>query len=324
MKKAHLILLNLLLLASCSSNYQTINIKINDEELAEIAPTNNLYIQKSYEIGDFIELPQWAEDLKDIEKENSYAINIYSDFDSYREFTRELLNSNEIVFKGKLNEQKMFDTYNILVVVRRLDYYSYYPYCSYTNCYFDNNTNFIDINYGDQSYITNTNVSYHVDFVAIEKAKLSADCTNFVINQKYYKDMDFETKKVESFKSLCIEAKEEEADFKAGAKIFNSYNSFCNYVGKFTDLKVKTFFDKSWFKNNYAIVVLRNSNALIQMCFEDIDIKHGKMVLTGYNVSGGGLALENYVDIIFVPKYELSFVNLLKKYQVEYNINYYN
>ena len=36
MKKAHLILLNLLLLASCSSNYQTINIKINDEELAEI------------------------------------------------------------------------------------------------------------------------------------------------------------------------------------------------------------------------------------------------------------------------------------------------
>ena len=323
MKKAHLILLSLLLLASCSSNYQTINIKINDEELIENAPTNNLYIQKSYEIGDFIELPQWAEDLKDIEKENSYAINIYSDFDSYREFTRELLNSNEIVFKGKLNEQKMFDTYNILVVVRRLDYYSYSPYCLYTNCYFDNNTNFIDINYGNQSYITNTNVSYHVDFVAIEKAKLSADCTNFVINQKYYKYIDIETKKVESFKSLCIEAKEE-TDFKAGAKIFNSYNSFCNYVGKFTDLKVKTFFDKSWFKNNYAIVVLRNSNALIQMCFEDIDIKHGKMVLTGYNVSGGGLALENYVDIIFVPKHELSFVNLLKKYQVEYNINYYN
>ena len=309
------------LLVSC--NNSTSNLaQTNSQEINSIAPTNNVYIHNTYEFGDFEKLPLWAVELKQINSENSYATKVYTNNLEYRELVNEVFEDNEIVFRGILNEQKMFDTYDILVVARRLENYLYYPYCEYSNAYFEYHTNYIDINYTNPTHIENSNVNYFLDFVAIEKNNLSVNYANFVINLNYYKNAEVETKKVDSFKSMCVEA-DHDLDFKAGAKMFNSYISFCKYVNYHTDIEAKSFFDRSWFKNNYAVVVLRNANAHGVMCYEDIDIKLGKMTLTGYYVTGGALALENYVDIIFIPKHKLGIINTFRKYNVEYKVNYY-
>ena len=308
-------------LVSCN-NISLILAQTNSQEIISIAPIDNVYIQKTYELGSFEKLPKWAGALKQIDSENSYVTKIYTNNFEYRDLVDELFEDNEIVFEGMLNEQTIFDKNNILVVARRLDDYLYSPYCSYTNACFENQTNYIDINYGSQYNTVNSNVIYLLDFLAIEKDSLLTNYKNFVINQKYYKNVNKETKKVESFKSICVEV-DHDADFKAGAKIFNYYKSFCNYVNEYTDLEVKTFFDRSWFKNNYAIVVLRTSNIHGIMCYEDIDIKSNNIILTCYNVSGGALAFENYVDIILVPKHKLGIISTIKKYDVEYKVNYY-
>lgn len=320
-----LILVISTLLFSCSQiNTYTLKVTSKRVDVASLKD-NSIFYEKAYtrrtfELGKFIKLPDWASDLKGKDCKIPYAINTYTDYENYKDFTTNILGcDNVFVNNTQINENTLFDTYNILAIARRVDSTKNSYECDYLNFKTILNRNHIDARYYTRD-TTYYNINFIIDVVAIEKELLSASTINnkLIINQKYYYDSNEKFRKAPSKPYPSIHVVLDNYFSKYDTyRFFDNYDKFSEYTNKFTDIKIEDFVDEAWFNNHKALVIYKNSPNLAVLNYYDVEIKNNEMTLSCFVLEGSDVSASyKYIDIVFIKNSDIPIVDVDKEYNV--------
>ena len=313
-----------IILSSCTQiNTDAFKVKSKHIDIANLKDNTQLlekgYIKRSFELGQFSKLPDWADDLKEKDCKLPYSVNTYTDYETYKAFTNDLLGSNKEVFNSSLLDEKtLFDTQNILVIARRIDSSKYSHICDYLNFKTILNKNYIDARYY-QNTAKNYIINFIVDIVAIEKELLSDSNINnkLIINQKNYYDSNEKIRKVpaKTYSSMHIVLDNFFSRYTT-YRFFDDYDKFSEYVNEFTNFKIEEFVDEDWFNNHKVLVIYKNSENDAILNYYDINLKKDEMTLSCFWFNGDATSTYQYIDIVFIDDTDIPHVDVDKEYNV--------
>ena len=315
------------LLSSCSKVYEKDAFKVTSKrvDVASLKDDSTLYekayIKRSFELGQFIKLPDWASDLKGKDCKIPYAINTYTDYKNYKDFATNILGCENIFINNtQIKENTLFDTHNILAIARRVDSTKNSYDCDYLNFKTISNKNYIDARYYTRD-TTYYHINFIIDVIAIEKDFLSVNNINnkLIIKQNYYYDSNESFRKAPSkpYSSMHVKL-DNYFDRYDSYKFFDDYDKFKEYTNNFTDIKIDDFVDESWFDNHKALVIYKNSPNLAVLNYYDVKIKNDEMTLSCFVLEGSDVsATYRYIDIVFIKNSDIPGVDVDKEYNVK-------
>lgn len=316
-KNVFMLLISLLFLASC--DFQSQNVEVISSEIMDEDMPKDYYIKSSYGFSSLKKLPDWAENLKETNNENPYAINVYDNLGALNELTEETLTYKGNIF-GKISNNNIFENYNVLVIARRTDNYKYAISCRYSNYKYENQTHYIDATYFYKNACDRYSIEYTLDFVAIDKSILTKKSNaKYIVNQNYYPN--YEKNKIikerNGYKQINIYHTNKITN--QCAIFFDNFDDLDEYVDKYSNVDIEEFINKKWLKNHYALVVIRIAPHITDYEYDSVVIDGDTINLKAFNEGFGLAAQHNYLDIIFLPKNETKLVEINKSYNVNIN-----